>query len=59
MMEQIKLFFFVLSIIYTLRFFLEFVIKLTQENPEQMKLNKVEDTLLLISLSYIITYILI
>jgi len=59
MMEQIKLFFFVLSIIYTLRFFLEFVIKLTQENPEQMKLNKVEDTLLLISLSFIITYILI
>ena len=58
-MEQIKLFFFVLSIIYTLRFFLEFVIKLTQENPEQMKLNKVEDTLLLISLSFIITYILI
>jgi uncharacterized membrane protein SirB2 len=59
MMEQIKLFFFVLSIIYTLRFFLEFVIKLTQENPEQMKLTKVEDTLLLISLSFIITYILI
>ena len=58
-MEQIKLFFFVLSIIYTLRFFLEFVIKLTQENPEQMKLTKVEDTLLLISLSFIITYILI
>ena len=59
MMEQIKLFFFVLSITYTLRFFLEFVIKLTQENPEQMKLTKVEDTLLLISLTFIITSILI
>ncbi len=59
MMEQIKLFFFVLSIIYTLRFFLEFVVKLTQENPERMKLSKIEDTLLLISLSFIITYILI
>lgn len=59
MMEQIKLFFFVLSIIYTLRFFVEFIIKLTQENPEQMKLSKIEDTFLLISLSFIITYILI
>jgi hypothetical protein len=59
MMEQIKLFFFVLSIIYTLRFFLEFVLKLTQENPEEMKLTKVDEGLLLVSLSYIITYILI
>jgi hypothetical protein len=59
MMEQIKLYLFVLSIIYSLRFLVAFVIRLTQENPEQMKLSKVEDTLLLFSLSYIITYFLI
>jgi len=59
MMEQIKLYLFVLSVIYSLRFLVAFVIRLTQENPEQMKLSKVEDTLLLFSLSYIITYFLI
>jgi len=59
MMEQIKLYLFVLSIIYSLRFLVAFVIRLTQENPEQMKLSKVEDTLLLFSLSYIITFFLI
>jgi hypothetical protein len=59
MMPQIKLFFFVLSIVYSLRIIVEFGIKLTQENPEPMKLSKLEQSLQLISLSYIITYILI
>ena len=57
-MLQIKLFFFVLSIIYNLRFLVELGIKLLQDNTEPMKLTKVEQTILLISLSYIITYIL-
>jgi hypothetical protein len=59
MMEQIKLYLFVLSIIYSLRFLISFGVRLTQENPEPMKLSKVEDSLLLFSLSYIITYFLI
>ena len=42
MIEQIKLFLFVLSILYTLRFIVEFVIRLTQENPEPMTLTKWE-----------------
>jgi hypothetical protein len=58
MMQQIKLFLFVLSIVYSLRIIVEFLIKLTQENPEPMKLSKLEQSLQLISLSYIITYIL-
>ena len=58
-MEQIKLFLFVLSIVYTIRIIVEFSIKLTQENPEPMKLTKFEQALQIISLSYIITYILI
>jgi hypothetical protein len=59
MMEQIKIYLFVLSIIYSIRFLIGFIIRLTQDNPEQMKLSKVEDALLLFSLSYIITYFLI
>jgi hypothetical protein len=58
MMQQIKLFLFVLSIVYSLRIIVEFLIKLTEENPEPMKLSKLEQSLQLISLSYIITYIL-
>jgi hypothetical protein len=58
-MEQIKLFFFVLSIVYSLRIIVEFGMKLTQEEPEPMKLTKLEEALQVISISYIITYILI
>jgi hypothetical protein len=59
MMQEIKLFLFVVSIIYSLRIIVEFVFKLTQENPEPMKLSKVEQAIQMIALSYIITYILI
>jgi hypothetical protein len=59
MMEEIKLFLFVLSIIYSLRIAVEFVVKLTQDNPEPMKISKVEQTLLLLSISFVITHILI
>jgi hypothetical protein len=59
MIEQIKLFLFVMSIIYTLRFVVEFVVRLTQENPEPMTMSKLDQVFQIISLSYIITYILI
>jgi hypothetical protein len=49
----------VLSILYSLRVILEFVMKLTQDNPQPMTLGKVENISLLLSISYIITYILI
>jgi len=58
MLQEIKLFLFVLSIIYLTKFVLEFIVKLFQENPEPMKSSKVEQTLQLLSASYIITYIL-
>jgi hypothetical protein len=58
MMQQIKLFFFVLGTIYLIKFLLEFIIKLFQENPEPMKLSNVEQIIILVSSSYIITYIL-
>ena len=59
MMEQIKLFLFVLSLIYTLRFVFEFVLKLLQENPEPLILKEIEKTFLYFTSAYIITYILI
>jgi hypothetical protein len=59
MLQEIKLFLFVLGIVYLTKFLFEFAIKLVQENPEPMKLSKVEQTLQLMSVSYIITYILI
>lgn len=59
MMEQIKLLLFVFSILYTVRFIIEFVIRLIQENPEPMEVTKLEQTTQLVALSYIITYILI
>jgi len=58
-MQEIKLFLFVLSIIYSLRIAVEFGMKLTQDNPEPMKISKVEQTLLLLSISFVITHILI
>ena len=58
MMQQIKLFFFVLGMLYLTKFLLEFIVKLFQENPEPMKLSNVEQIILLVASSYIITYIL-
>jgi hypothetical protein len=58
MMYQIKLFFLVLSIIYILRFLIELVIKLNQDDAEPITLSKLEQVVQLISLSYIITYFL-
>ncbi len=57
-MYQIKLFFLVLSIIYILRFLIELVIKLNQDDAEPITLSKLEQVVQLISLSYIITYFL-
>jgi len=58
-MLQVKLFFFVLSIIYILRFMVELVIRITQDNAEPISLSKYEQYFYYVALSYIITYILI
>jgi hypothetical protein len=59
MKEEIKLFLFVLSILYTLYFVVAFLLRLTEEDPKPMTLTKLEILYQLVSLSYIITYILI
>jgi Na+-driven multidrug efflux pump len=58
MMQQIKLFLFVLSIIYTLRFIVELVIRLFQDNPDSISIKKYEQYIQYFTLSYIITYLL-
>lgn len=60
MIEEIKLFFFILSIVYTIRFPLEFLIKLfVITNPEPLLISKEEKYILYITISYIITYLII
>jgi hypothetical protein len=58
-MSEIKIFLFVLSIIYSLRYVFEFVMKFTTDNVEPIKISKIESYLLLFSISYIITYFFI
>lgn len=59
MKEEIELFVFVLSTLYILQFVVEFVVRLTEEDPKPLKLTKLEQISYLTSLSYIITYFLI
>ena len=59
MKEEIKLFLFVLSILYTLHFVVTFALRLTEEDPKPMTLTKLELLSQLVSLSYIITFFLI
>ena len=42
-----------------MRFVSEFVFKLTQENPEPMKISNINQVFLYFSVSYIITFFLI
>jgi hypothetical protein len=59
MKEEIELFVFVLCILYILHFAVEFVLRLTEEDPKPLTLTKLEQVSYLASLSYIITYFLI
>ena len=58
MLQQIKLFLFVLSVIYNLKFIIELTVRLFQDNPEPMRLSKLEQFYQFVALSYIITFIL-
>ena len=59
MKEEIELFVFVLSMLYTTVFGFNFVLKLFQDNPEPIKISKLDGALLYVAVSYIITYFLI
>jgi len=57
-MYQVKVFLFVISILFSLRLIAEFTIKLFQDNPEPLVLSKTEQVLIYLAASYIITFIL-
>ena len=57
-MYQIKVFLFVISILFSMRLIAEFTIKLFQDNPEPLVLSKIEQVLIYLASSYIITFIL-
>jgi hypothetical protein len=59
MISEIKLFLFVLSVVFELRFISTFIYQLTRETPEELKISEVEKILLYFTTAYIITYILI
>jgi hypothetical protein len=59
MINEIKIFFLILSIVFTLKFVVEFIVKLFQEEPVPMKISKVNEVLLYLSLSYIITSLIV
>ena len=57
-MYQIKVFLFVISILFSMRLIAEFTIKLFQDNPEPLVLSKIQQVLIYLAASYIITFIL-
>jgi hypothetical protein len=59
MINEIKLFLFVLSIVYELKFVAEFIFRLTIENPTPLEVKEIEKIFLYFSIAYTITYILI
>ena len=59
MMNQISLYFLVLSIIFLLRFTFEFLIRFRDENPKPMELNKIREALLYPAISYVITFLIV
>jgi hypothetical protein len=58
-MSEIKIFLFILSIIYTSRFVIEFIFKLFEENPSVLVISKNNQIFLYFAISYIITYFFI
>jgi len=57
-MYQVKIFLFVISVLFSMRLIAEFTIKLFQDNPEPLVISKIEQVLIYIAASYIITFIL-
>lgn len=59
MINQIELYLFVLSCIFVLRFVIEFLLQLREENPKAITPTITEKVFLYLTISYIITFFLI
>lgn len=58
MIQEIKLFVFILSVVFCLQFLVKFIILLTQDNPQPMNISITEKIFLYLSLSYVVTAII-
>jgi len=58
MIKLIELFLFILSVIFILKYVLEFVMTLKEDDPEPMKINPIEKIALYLTISYFFTAIL-
>lgn len=58
MIQQIELFLLVLGVIFTAKFLVQFVMRLTEDSPAPLEVSKTERVLLYIAIAYIITSII-
>jgi hypothetical protein len=59
MIQQIKLFLLILSIVFLLNFIIKFILKFFEETPQPIEVTKTNEVFLYLGISYIITYCLI
>jgi len=59
MVQEIKIFLLVLSIIFTSKFVLEFIIKFFQDEPDPINITKYDTIFIYLAISYIVTFLII
>ena len=58
MISEIKIFLFVLSVLFIGKLFVQFIFKLVQPVTEPLKIGDVEKVFIYLSISYIITFLI-
>jgi hypothetical protein len=58
MIKAISIFFFILSIIFILRYVIEIFLAIRSEEPRPININKIIEVFLYISISYILTFLI-
>jgi len=59
MIIKIQLFFLILSIVFILKKLIDFIVVLSQETPDPIKISTIEKICTYMSISYIITFFII
>lgn len=58
MINQIQIFLLVLSVVFLLKFAIEFLLKLRDDNPKPIEITKVNQVFIYLAISYVITFII-
>lgn len=53
-----SIYFLILSIVFLLRYIVGFILRMRDENPQPMEINKVTEIFIYIAVSYIITFLI-